>query len=291
MPRPSGSHPISFWILFIAERRALATRNKHIELTRDSQNPLINGRRMTNVLIGRKPVLEAILAGQALEKIFILHGSTGSAIQDIVAAARQSHVRIEWVDRQRLGQMTTAENAQGVVAQIAEYRYWEVSEILDVARERNEAPFIVLLDGVEDPHNLGAIIRSAECAGAHGVVIPQHRAVGLTETATKTAAGALAHIAVAKVTNLVPVLDELKQAGVWIAGTSGEAEVSLFEANLTGPIAIVIGNEGKGLRRLVRDKCDFLVRIPMRGKINSLNASVAAGVTFFEVIRQRLQKT
>lgn len=244
---------------------------------------------MAKIIFGRNPVLEALKADQAIDKIFILHGLQGNAIREIFSSARQRNVRIELIDKQRLAQMTDAKNSQGIVASISEYQYKNIADILQIAGERKQPPLVALLDGIEDPHNLGAIIRSAECAGVHGVIIPKHRAVGLTETVAKTSAGALAHIAIARVTNLVPAIEELKQAGLWIAGTAGDAQQSLYQADyLAGPLAVVIGSEGKGIRRLIREKCDFLLHIPMNGKINSLNASVAAGVLLFEIVRQRL---
>ncbi|MBN1349393.1 23S rRNA (guanosine(2251)-2'-O)-methyltransferase RlmB [candidate division KSB1 bacterium] len=246
---------------------------------------------MENIIVGRNPVLEALKAGQKIEKIFMLHGQKGAVLQKIFSAAREANVTIETIDQQRFTQISNAKTAQGIAALIAEYRYREISEILAIARNRHEQPFIVLLDGIEDPHNLGAIIRSAECAGAHGVIIPKHRAVGLTESVIKASAGALAHIAVAKITNLVQGMDELKQAGCWIAGASGEAEQDIYQADFSGALGVVIGSEGRGLRRLVQQKCDFLIRIPMRGNIASLNASVAAGIIFFEIARQRSLKS
>lgn len=243
---------------------------------------------MSKIIFGRNPVLEALKSEQAIDRIFILHGQQGMNIQKILSLAQERKIAIRMIDKPRLTQMTGTKNSQGVAALIADYRYWEIADILAIAKERGEPALIALLDGIEDPHNLGAIIRSAECAGVHGIIIPEHRAASLTETVAKTSAGALSYMPVAKVINLVPAMDELKEAGLWIAGATDDAEKDVYHTNLTGPIGIVIGNEGTGIRRLVKEKCDFLIRIPIKGRVGSLNASVAAGVVFFEVGRQRM---
>jgi len=242
---------------------------------------------MAKIVFGRNPVLEALKSEHAIDKVFLLHGQRGAIIQKILSLAHERRISVQLTDKLRLTQMTGTKNSQGVAAMIAEYCYSDITEMLTLANDRVEPPLIALLDGIEDPHNLGAIIRSAECAGVHGIIIPQHRAVDLTETVAKTSAGALSHIAVAKVTNLIPVMEELRQAGLWIAGATNEAEKDLYHTDLSEPLGIVIGSEGRGIRRLVKEKCDFLIRIPMKGKISSLNASVAAAVVFFEVVRQR----
>ena len=242
---------------------------------------------MPKMIFGINPVLEALRSDKPPEKIFVMHNAGGPSINAVFELATTKKILYEKVGKLRFTQIGGGKNHQGVAALISEYDYATIPQILEIAAKRNEPPYIALLDGITDPHNLGAVIRSAECAGVHGIIIPKHRAVGMTEVVAKTSAGALAHMAIAKVTNLANAIDELKEAGVWIAGTDQAGESSLHETNFTGPIGIIIGSEGSGMRRLVKEKCDFMVQIPMKGKISSLNASVAAALLFFEVSRQR----
>lgn len=236
---------------------------------------------------GRNPVIEAYRSGKTIDKLFVLDGCQDGPVKTITREARKQHTIISYVSKERLDQLSETHHHQGVIAIAAAYDYASVDDILAKAREKGEAPFIFLLDGIEDPHNLGAIIRTANLAGAHGVIIPKHRAVGLTATVARTSAGALNFTPVAKVTNLGAAMDELKKEGLWFVCADMKGEV-MYRQNLTGPIGLVIGNEGEGVSRLVREKCDFTASIPMKGDIDSLNASVAAGVLAYEIVEQRM---
>ena len=238
---------------------------------------------------GRNPVIEAYRSGKTIDKLFVLDGCQDGPVKTITREARKQHTIISYVSKERLDQLSETHHHQGVIAIAAAYDYASVDDILAKAREKGEAPFIFLLDGIEDPHNLGAIIRTANLAGAHGVIIPKHRAVGLTATVARTSAGALNFTPVAKVTNLGAAMDALKKEGLWFVCADMKGEV-MYRQNLTGPIGLVIGNEGEGVSRLVREKCDFTASIPMKGDIDSLNASVAAGVLAYEIVRQRMGK-
>lgn len=242
---------------------------------------------MSEQIEGRNAVLEAFRSGKCVDKLFILDGCQDGPVRTIAREARKKDTIINYVSKERLDQLSETHAHQGVIAQVAAYEYSAVEDILAKAEEKGEPPFLILLDNVEDPHNLGAIIRTANLAGAHGVIIPKRRAVGLTSTVAKTSAGAINYTPVAKVTNLVRTMEELKQKGIWFvcADMGGE---SMYRMNLTGPIGLVIGNEGEGVSRLVREACDFTASIPMKGDIDSLNASVAAGVLAYEIVRQRL---
>ena len=242
---------------------------------------------MSEQIEGRNAVLEAFRSGKCVDKLFILDGCQDGPVRTIAREARKKDTIINYVSKERLDQLSETHAHQGVIAQVAAYEYSTVEDILAKAEEKGEPPFLILLDNVEDPHNLGAIIRTANLAGAHGVIIPKRRAVGLTSTVAKTTAGAINYTPVAKVTNLVRTMEELKQKGIWFvcADMGGE---SMYRMNLTGPIGLVIGNEGEGVSRLVREACDFTASIPMKGDIDSLNASVAAGVLAYEIVRQRL---
>lgn len=242
-----------------------------------------------NIIEGRNAVLEAFRSGKPVDKLYVLDGCQDGPVRTIVREARKHDTIIQFVEKERLSQLSETGRHQGVIAYTAAYEYSEVSDMLELARERGEDPFIILLDNIEDPHNLGAIIRTANLAGAHGVIIPKHRAVGLTATVAKTSAGALNYTPVAKVANLGQTIDELKEKGIWFVCADMDGEV-MYRQNLTGPIGLVIGNEGNGVSRLVKEKCDFTTAIPMKGDIDSLNASVAAGVLAFEIVRQRLSK-
>lgn len=242
---------------------------------------------MSEQIEGRNAVLEAFRSGKCVDKLFILDGCQDGPVRTIAREARKKDTIINYVSKERLDQLSETHAHQGVIAQVAAYEYSTVEDILAKAEEKGEPPFLILLDNVEDPHNLGAIIRTANLAGAHGVIIPKRRAVGLTSTVAKTSAGAINYTPVAKVTNLVRTMEELKQKGIWFvcADMGGE---SMYRMNLTGAIGLVIGNEGEGVSRLVREACDFTASIPMKGDIDSLNASVAAGVLAYEIVRQRL---
>lgn len=244
---------------------------------------------MSEQIEGRNAVLEAFRSGRCVDKLFILDGCQDGPVRTIAREARKTDTIINYVSKERLDQLSETRAHQGVIAQVAAYEYATVEDILAKAEEKGEPPFIFLLDNVEDPHNLGAIIRTANLAGAHGVIIPKRRAVGLTSTVAKTSAGAINYTPVAKVTNLVRTIEELKEKGIWFvcADMGGD---TMYQLNLTGPIGLVIGNEGEGVSRLVREACDFTASIPMKGDIDSLNASVAAGVLAYEIVRQRFQQ-
>ena len=244
---------------------------------------------MSEQIEGRNAVLEAFRSGKCVDKLFILDGCQDGPVRTIAREARKTDTIINYVSKERLDQLSETHAHQGVIAQVAAYDYSTVDESLARAEEKGEAPFLIILDNVEDPHNLGAIIRTANLAGAHGVIIPKRRAVGLTSTVAKTSAGAINYTPVAKVTNIVRTIEELKEKGIWFvcADMGGE---TMYDLDLTGPMGLVIGNEGEGVSRLVREACDFTASIPMKGDIDSLNASVAAGVLAYEIVRQRLAK-
>ena len=244
---------------------------------------------MSEQIEGRNAVLEAFRSGKCVDKLFILDGCQDGPVRTIAREARKTDTIINYVSKERLDQLSETHAHQGVIAQVAAYDYSTVDEILARAEEKGEAPFLIILDNVEDPHNLGAIIRTANLAGAHGVIIPKRRAVGQTSTVAKTSAGAINYTPVAKVTNIVRTIEELKEKGIWFvcADMGGE---TMYDLDLTGPMGLVIGNEGEGVSRLVREACDFTASIPMKGDIDSLNASVAAGVLAYEIVRQRLAK-
>ena len=240
----------------------------------------------TFVIEGRNAVLEAFRSGRTIDKIYVLDGCQDGPVRTIVREAKKHGSLINFVTKERLSE--TGKH-QGVIAHAAAYEYSTIDDMLKLAEERGEAPFLLLLDGIEDPHNLGAIIRTANLAGAHGVIVPKHRAVGLTATVAKTSAGALNYTPVAKVTNLVQTMEMLKEKGIWFvcADMNGQR---MYDLDLKGPIGLVIGNEGEGVSRLVRENCDFTATIPMKGDIDSLNASVAAGVLAYEIVRQRISQ-
>ena len=238
---------------------------------------------------GRNAVLEAFRSGKTIDRLFVLDGCQDGPVRTIVREAKKHDTIVNFVPKERLDSMSETGHHQGVMAYAAAYEYAEVEDILKIAEEKGEPPFLFLLDGIEDPHNLGAIIRTANLAGAHGVIIPKRRAVGLTATVARTSAGALNYTPVAKVTNMAATIEDLKKRVIWFvcADMGGE---SMYRLNLTGPIGLVIGNEGEGVSRLVKEKCDMIASIPMKGDIDSLNASVATGVLAYEIVRQRLSK-
>lgn len=238
---------------------------------------------------GRNAVLEAFRSGKTIDKLFVLDGCQDGPVKSIIREAKKTDTIINFVDKERLDRLAGTGHHQGVVAQAAAYEYAEVEDILKAAKDKGEAPFIFILDEIEDPHNLGAIIRTANQAGAHGVIIPKRRAVGLTATVAKTSAGAINYTPVAKVTNISKTIEDLKKQGMWFVCADMDG-TTMYDLNLTGPIGLVIGNEGSGVGRLVKEKCDLVASIPMKGDIDSLNASVAAGVLAYEIVRQRMTK-
>ena len=237
---------------------------------------------------GRNAVMEAFRSGKTIDRVYVLKGCQDGPINSILREARKHDTLVNFVAKERLDQMSETGKHQGVIASAAAYAYAEVEDMLKLAEEKGEPPFLFLLDDIEDPHNLGAIIRTANLAGAHGVIIPKRRAVGLTATVARTSAGALNYTPVAKVTNLSATIEELKEKGLWFV-CADMGGTTVYDLNLTGPIGLVIGNEGDGVSRLVKEKCDFVASIPMKGEIDSLNASVAAGVLAYEIVRQRLK--
>ena len=239
-------------------------------------------------LEGRNALTEALRSGRTIDKVFIAAGETDRGLQRLAAQAKEAGAVVVPVDRRKLDQMSQSHSHQGVIALAAAREYFSVEDILQTARDRGEAPLIIICDELSDPHNLGAILRSGECAGAHGVIIPKRRSVGLTAVVAKASAGAVEYMKVARVTNISAAIEDLKKEGVWIFGTAAEGSIPMYEADLKGPAAIVIGSEGTGMSRLVREKCDVTIHIPMRGNITSLNASAAASILLYEAVRQRL---
>ena len=257
--------------------------------TEREQTKNLNESGHTLVIEGRNAVIEAFRSGRTIDKVFVLDGCQDGPVRTIVREAKKHGAVLNFVEKERLNQLSETGRHQGVIAWAAAYSYAEVSDMLEAAAQKNEDPFLILLDGIEDPHNLGAIIRTANTAGAHGVIIPKRRASGLTATVAKASAGALNYTPVAKVTNLAKTIDELKEKGLWFVCADMDGE-QMYDLNLTGPIGLVVGSEGRGVSRLVKEKCDYIASIPMKGEITSLNASVAGGVLAYEIVRQRIQK-
>lgn len=242
-----------------------------------------------NYIEGRNAVLEAFRSGKTIDKLYVLDGCVDGPIKSITREAKKHDTIVNYVKKERLDQLSTTGKHQGVIAVSAAYAYAEVEDILQRAKEKGEPPFVIILDGIEDPHNLGAILRTANLSGAHGVIIPKHRAVGLTPTVARTSAGAVNYTPVAKVTNISKTIEELKERGMWFV-CADMGGTTMYDLNLTGPIGLVVGNEGDGVSKLVREKCDMIASIPMKGDIDSLNASVATGVLAYEIVRQRWKK-
>ena len=240
---------------------------------------------------GRNSVLELLESDRDINKIFIARGERHGSINKIIAKANERKIVIVEVERQKLNVISETENHQGVIAIVPPFNYCEVEDILKEAKSKNEDPFILILDGIEDPHNLGSIIRTAETAGVHGIIIPKRRAVSVNSTVNKASAGAVEHMKIARVTNITDAIDELKRVGLWICGTDINAEKYYYNQDLTGPLGIVIGNEGKGISEKVKKNCDFNVKIPMKGKITSLNASVSTGIIVYESVKQRIAQS
>ncbi|AQR78537.1 23S rRNA (guanosine(2251)-2'-O)-methyltransferase RlmB [Paenibacillus larvae] len=242
---------------------------------------------MEEFIGGKHSVLEALRSGRTINKIWIAENAGKQQAGSVLSEAKKHGIIVQTVDRRKLDQMAEGIQHQGIVAQVAAYEYASVEDILNKATQKGEDPFILILDEIEDPHNLGSILRTADCTGVHGVIIPKRRSAGLTATVSKTSAGAVEYVPVARVTNLAQTIEQLKEKGIWVAGTDVNQAEDVYRSNFRMPIALVIGNENKGVGRLVKEKCDFLVKLPMHGQINSLNASVAAGVLMYEVARQR----
>jgi len=239
-------------------------------------------------LEGRNAVQEALKSGRTIDKVFVASGDTDRGLQRLAATAKEAGAVVVSVDRRKLDAMSFTHSHQGIIALTAAHTYYTIDDLLEEAASRGQAPLLVICDELSDPHNLGAILRSAECAGAHGVIIPKRRSVGLTATVAKASAGAVEYMKVARVTNITAAIQELKEKGVWVYGTAAEGSIPMYKADLTGPTAIVVGNEGDGMSQLVRKNCDVMVHIPMHGRISSLNASAAASILLYEAVRQRL---
>ena len=239
---------------------------------------------------GRNSVLELLESGKDVNKIFVTRGEKHGSINKILAIAKERKIIVVEKDKRQMNEMAQQENYQGVIAIVPPFEYVEIEDILNTAKERNEDPFVLILDGIEDPHNLGSIIRTAETAGVHGIIIPKRRAAAVNSTVNKTSAGAVEHMKIARVTNISDAIEELKQAGLWICGTDINTNRYYYNQDLTGPLGIVIGNEGKGIGEKVKKNCDFLVKIPMKGKVTSLNAAVSTGIIVYEAVKQRIKK-
>ena len=239
---------------------------------------------------GRNAVLELIESGKDINKIYIEKGEKQGSINRILAKANQRKIMVTEIDKQKFRQMSQTPNAQGIIAIVPPFDYCDVYDIIELAKERNEDPFILILDGIEDPHNLGSIIRTAETAGVHGIIIQKRRAASVNSTVNKVSAGAVEHMKIARVNNINETINTLKKEGIWICGTDMDTNKYYYNQDLTGPLAIVIGSEGFGMSRLVKENCDFLIKIPMKGRITSLNASVSAGIVVYEAVKQRITK-
>ena len=260
----------------------MKNENKKFEFKRERPEALPEG-----MIEGRNALTEALKSGRTIDKVFVAEGSTDRSLARLAAQAKEAGAVIVPTDRRKLDQMSPTGAHQGVIASVAAHEYASVEDILDLAAQRGEPPLIVICDELSDPHNLGAILRTAECAGAHGVIIPKRRSVGLTAVVAKTSAGAVEYLPVARVSNITQAIRTLKDNGVWVYGTAADADSPLYRTDLTGPAAIVIGNEGEGMGKLVRESCDVLVSIPLKGQISSLNASAAAAAMLYEALRQR----
>lgn len=247
-------------------------------------------KRFDDQIEGRNSVLELLESGKDVNKIFVTRGEKHGSINKILGIAKERKIIVVEKDKKQMDEMAQEENYQGVIAIVPPFEYVEISDILEVAKERNEDPFVIVLDEIEDPHNLGSIIRTAETAGVHGVIIPKRRAVSVNSTVNKASAGAVEHMKIARVTNISDAIEELKKAGLWVCGTAVDTNKYYYNQDLTGPLAIVIGNEGKGIGEKVKKNCDFLVKIPMKGKVQSLNASVSTGIVVYEAVKQRIRK-
>jgi len=266
--------------------RRQGERRKEIRREEDYQEE----KRFDDQIEGRNSVLELLESGKDINKIFVTRGEKHGSINKILAIAKERKIIVVEKDKKQMDEMAQEENYQGVIAIVPPFEYVEIEDILNTAKEKQEDPFVLILDGIEDPHNLGSIIRTAETAGVHGIIIPKRRAASVNSTVNKTSAGAVEYMKIARVTNISDTIEELKQAGLWICGTDIEAEKYYYNQDLTGPLGIVIGNEGKGIREKVKKNCDFNVKIPMKGKVTSLNAAVSTGIIVYEAVKQRILK-
>ena len=273
----------------IVDRRGVMDRRSKTRRMEDKEAKIEQDldRMFDDQIEGRNAVLELLESDKDINKIYITKGELKGSINKIIAIANEKKVIIVQKDKKQMDMMAQSENYQGVIAVVPPYEYVEIEDILEVAKERNEAPFILILDGIEDTHNLGSIIRTAETAGVHGIIIPKRRAAQVNSTVSKVASGALEYMKIARVNNITDTISKLKDKGVWVCGTAIDADKFYYDQNLTGPLAIVIGNEGKGISDLVKRNCDFLVKIPMKGKVTSLNASVSTGIIVYEAVKQR----
>ena len=263
---------------------------KEYQNRNDRTAPETNNNTFDDQVEGRNSVLELLEVGKDINKIFISRGEKQGSINKIIGKARDNKVVIVEVDKKKLDEMSQTGNHQGVISIVPPFEYCEVDDILEVAKERKEDPFIVILDGIEDPHNLGAIVRTAETAGVHGIIIPKRRACGVNSTVNKTSAGAIEYMKIARVNNINETIKYLKEKGLWIMGTDMDTDTYYYNQDMTGPVAIIIGSEGFGMSRLVKENCDILIKIPMKGKITSLNASVSAGIVMYEAVKQKTKK-
>lgn len=266
------------------ERRG-EERRKEIRREEDREE-----KRFDDQIEGRNSVLELLESGKDINKIYVTRGEKHGSINKILGIAKERRIIVVEKDKRQMDEMAQEDNYQGVIAIVPPFEYVEIQDILQNAAEKNEDPFVLILDGIEDPHNLGSIIRTAETAGVHGVIIPKRRAVSVNSTVNKASAGAVEHMKIARVTNISDAIEELKQAGLWVCGTAVDTNKYYYNQDLTGPLAIVIGNEGKGIGEKVKKNCDFLVKIPMKGKVQSLNASVSTGIVVYEAVKQRIRK-
>ena len=241
---------------------------------------------MEDIIYGRNPILEAVNAGHEINKLLVLEGSKDKNLQKVINAARDKKILIQFVERKLMDKISEGENHQGVIAYVSPYHYYELEELIQLAKDKNEEPLLIICDEITDPHNLGSIIRTANAVGAHGVIIPKRRSAAINQTVVKTSCGAVEYVPVARVTNITQTIKQLQNLGVWVVGTDMDAPL-YYEANLTGNIAIVIGNEGEGISRLVKESCDLMVSLPMMGQVSSLNAAVAGSIVMYEAIRQR----
>ncbi len=276
-------------IEFQKEAERQKRKERAIKRERERDKELVEEREINeNIIEGRNPIFEAFDSKITVEKLLVSKGDSQGSIIKIISIAKDKGIPVIEVDRRKLDAIANSPNHQGVVAYITPYRYVEIADILKIAEDRSEKPFVLILDEIEDPHNLGSIIRTAELSGVHGVIIPKRRSASVNTTVFKTSAGAVNHMAIAKVTNIARVIDELKEAGLFVYGADMTSESKSYNTNFSGGVGLVIGNEGKGISRLVKEKCDGIVSIPMVGKVNSLNASVAAGILMYEVMKSRI---
>ena len=254
------------------------------------EDDFLEEKKFDDQIEGRNSVLELLESGKDINKIFVTRGERHGSINKILAIAKERKIIVVEKDKRQMEEMAQEENYQGVIAVVPPFEYVEIQDILNEAKEKNEDPFVLILDGIEDPHNLGSIIRTAETAGVHGIIIPKRRAASVNSTVNKTSAGAVEHMKIARVTNISDAIEELKQQGLWICGTDIDANKYYYNQDLTGPLGIVIGNEGKGMGDKVKKNCDFLIKIPMKGKVTSLNAAVSTGIVVYESVKQRIMK-